>query len=63
MPNLQKTRTDNSRFRDPQSLRPVNVVQTNVTCQLYSKPEHNAKTCQLSNNVNFIANKNPVVCQ
>jgi len=55
---------DKCRFCDPQSSWPVNVVQANVvTCQLCSKLGHNAKTCRLNNNVNFIANKNPVVCQ
>jgi len=47
---------DKCRFRDPQSSRSVNVMQTNfITCQLCSKPGHNAKICRSSNNVNLFA--------
>lgn len=52
------------RFRDPQSLRSVKIVQANtVTCQLCSKPGHNAKTCQLANNMSSQTNQTPVICQ
>lgn len=52
---------DKCRFRDPQTRRPVNVVQGNtLICQLCSKSGHNAKTCR-TNTVS--QNKLSVTCQ
>lgn len=54
---------DKCRLRDPQTRRPINVIQgRNIVCQLCSKPGHNAKSCRISNNQNN-HDKPSVICQ
>lgn len=50
---------DRCRFREPQTLRSVNVIRTNnIVCQLCSKPGHDAKSCRTNNQ-----SKTSVTCQ
>ncbi|KYN16060.1 hypothetical protein ALC57_11690 [Trachymyrmex cornetzi] len=47
----KKHGADKCRLRDLRPSRPVNVLQSNIiSCQLCSKPGHNAKMCRNNNN-------------